>query len=383
MNTNIARRFARYIALPIVSAGIIGGAALGLAGMANAATTTTQNGSSVVDRDLAGHLRQARADAMPGWRHHHGVGHAYACSTSKPQLNRATSNRGPPRRGQSGEGLPRVGRKFHRAELVHSRHPLATSPGRLRRSTTPTVGHMGTELPTERLHRRLGARARGRSESESDDDGKSGCRPVAVAARSRRRWIVGLARGCPRRPRSRRSDRAGSRRCNSRARHRVHAASRQNPTGGLGQTASGGDGFDGATRARRAPAGWAGHRERRRAREQAGSRDVDSGARIADALTAAGGALDGADLIGLNMARRVTDGEQIIVGIAAPPGEPTTMGSSVASEPSGPPGDGRPGRVPECLGASVSVDLNTATEEQLDTLPGVGPVTGGRHHRVA
>ena len=41
------------------------------------------------------------------------------------------------------------------------------------------------------------------------------------------------------------------------------------------------------------------------------------GARIADALTAAGGALDGADLIGLNMARRVTDGEQIIVGIVA------------------------------------------------------------------
>ncbi len=38
MNTN-ASRFARYIALPIVSAGIIGGAALGLAGAANAATT--------------------------------------------------------------------------------------------------------------------------------------------------------------------------------------------------------------------------------------------------------------------------------------------------------------------------------------------------------
>ncbi len=61
---------------------------------------------------------------------------------------------------------------------------------------------------------------------------------------------------------------------------------------------------------------------------------LSSGARIADALSAAGGALDGADLLGLNMARRVTDGEQIIVGIAAPPGEPTTMGSSVASEPS-------------------------------------------------
>jgi competence protein ComEA len=50
---------------------------------------------------------------------------------------------------------------------------------------------------------------------------------------------------------------------------------------------------------------------------------LNPGARIADALTAAGGALDGADLIGLNMARRVADGEQIIVGIAGPPGQPT------------------------------------------------------------
>ena len=102
---------------------------------------------------------------------------------------------------------------------------------------------------------------------------------------------------------------------------------------------------------------------------------LSSGARIADALIAAGGALDGADLIGLNMARRVTDGEQIIVGIAAPPGEPTTMGSSVASEPSAsssPDSTKTPG---SASAPSSSVDLNTATVEQLDELPGVGPVT--------
>ena len=102
---------------------------------------------------------------------------------------------------------------------------------------------------------------------------------------------------------------------------------------------------------------------------------LSSGARIADAVTAAGGALDGADLIGLNMARRVADGEQIIVGIAAPPGEPTTMGSSVASEPSPAPASGDPTTTGSASAPTASVDLNSATEEQLDGLPGVGPVT--------
>src|SRR5689334_20215906 len=92
-------------------------------------------------------------------------------------------------------------------------------------------------------------------------------------------------------------------------------------------------------------------------------------ARIADALTAAGGALDGADLIGLNMARRVADGEQIIVGIAAPPGQPAVMGSAVGDVPAGAP------ESPGTAAPAGPVDLNTATVEQLDTLPGVGPVT--------
>ena len=102
---------------------------------------------------------------------------------------------------------------------------------------------------------------------------------------------------------------------------------------------------------------------------------LSPGSRIADALTAAGGALDGADTVGLNLARILVDGEQIVVGLAPPAGLPV-LGSSV----------GAASQVPEAPRTSTaptgpepksgeSVNLNTATVEQLDALPGVGPVT--------
>jgi competence protein ComEA len=104
------------------------------------------------------------------------------------------------------------------------------------------------------------------------------------------------------------------------------------------------------------------------------------GARIADALTAAGGVLDGSDTVGLNMARQVADGEQIVVGIAPRLGQPTALGSSVGSGS----GSGADSAAPQTTSQrsepttaqpSKPIDLNTATVGQLDALPGVGPVT--------
>ncbi|MFF1505963.1 helix-hairpin-helix domain-containing protein [Streptomyces sp. NPDC058326] len=84
---------------------------------------------------------------------------------------------------------------------------------------------------------------------------------------------------------------------------------------------------------------------------------LPAGSRVADALRAAGGAKPGADLTGLNRARVLFDGEQVLVGL---PGTP--VGGSG-------PGTGAGG-----AGPGIPLSLNTATVEQLDTLPGVGPV---------
>ncbi len=88
---------------------------------------------------------------------------------------------------------------------------------------------------------------------------------------------------------------------------------------------------------------------------------LPEGARVADALDAGGGAVPGTDLVGLNLARRLSDGEQLLVGVAPPPGQPVDGGAPAA--PAGPP---------------PKVNLNTATLEQLDALPFVGRVTAQR-----
>jgi competence protein ComEA len=90
--------------------------------------------------------------------------------------------------------------------------------------------------------------------------------------------------------------------------------------------------------------------------ERPGLYELPDGARAVDAVAAAGGFTAQADAAGLNLARFVSDGEQIVV---------PAIGETPVGGAPGIAGDGR-------------VNLNTADAAALDTLPGIGPATAAK-----
>lgn len=106
----------------------------------------------------------------------------------------------------------------------------------------------------------------------------------------------------------------------------------------------------------------------------AGVVTLPAGARVGEAITAAGGLRADADCAELNLAASIPDGAQIVIGTsAAPRGELRTdqSGSAGAGGLGGASSGGAGGSAP-------TLNLNTATTQQLESLPGVGPVTAGR-----
>jgi len=86
---------------------------------------------------------------------------------------------------------------------------------------------------------------------------------------------------------------------------------------------------------------------------------LDADARLVDALAAAGGTLGTADLKAVNLARPLSDGEQVVV---------PAQGEQVSAEGAG----------ASAVGADGTTDLNAATQEDLETLPRIGPALAQR-----
>jgi competence protein ComEA len=112
--------------------------------------------------------------------------------------------------------------------------------------------------------------------------------------------------------------------------------------------------------------------------------ELPAGARVAEAIEAAGGATDEADTTRVNLARVLVDGEQVLVLAPDEDPPPGTGAPPVAAAPpvgGAAPGAGAGAEAGAGAGAgspAAVVDLNTATLADLETLPGIGPVLGQR-----
>ena len=92
--------------------------------------------------------------------------------------------------------------------------------------------------------------------------------------------------------------------------------------------------------------------------EKPGVYEMSADSRVSDAVSVSGGLSESADMVRVNLAAKVTDGQKIYIPSFAEVSEGKPFGQSVAGN-----------------STSALVNINTAAESQLDTLPGVGPVT--------
>lgn len=90
--------------------------------------------------------------------------------------------------------------------------------------------------------------------------------------------------------------------------------------------------------------------------------NLPEGSRVADAIAACGGALPGTDLNSINLARVLSDGEQIPIGV---PGVPPNVGTAPDTSATG-------------GGSTAKVNINLGTADDLDSLPGIGPILAKR-----
>lgn len=108
--------------------------------------------------------------------------------------------------------------------------------------------------------------------------------------------------------------------------------------------------------------------------------ELPASSRVGDALERAGGATDDADLDRLNLARVLTDGERLYVPRVGQQEVPEALGPVADGAAAGPTAGagGSGGTAGTGVEGAAVVDLNTADQTALETLPGIGPGLAGR-----
>jgi len=98
--------------------------------------------------------------------------------------------------------------------------------------------------------------------------------------------------------------------------------------------------------------------------------ELPRGSILQDALNAAGGLAPSADASRLNLAKPLNDGEQIVIPEVLAPGQPTPTPDARVPLPTAPPDSAAP--------ITGLININTATQAELEALPEVGPATAQR-----